>query len=147
MVTLTDTATSKIKELLNGQADDDVAKYGPVALYVGGTGEVRFKQVELKDLGRRSLPDEQVSNRFRMQRISDFYYGWCAAVAVFVFAQTWPAASRTTAKKGSWLGMRITIFRVDSCRIFTARPRRRNRGGRNFLPARSPPAKCRCCPL
>ena len=49
----------------NGQADEDVAKYGPVALYVGGTGEVRFKQVELKDLGRRFLPDEQVSSRFR----------------------------------------------------------------------------------
>src|SRR4051794_1559147 len=56
----------------NGQADEDVAKYGPVALYVGGTGEVRFKQVELKDLGRRVTPDEEVSSRFRMQRISDF---------------------------------------------------------------------------
>ncbi len=37
----------------NGEADEDVASYGPVALYVGGAGEVRFKQVELKDLGRR----------------------------------------------------------------------------------------------
>jgi hypothetical protein len=52
-----------------------------VALYVGGTGEVRFKQVELKDLGRRTQPDEQVSARFRMQRINDFYYGWSATVA------------------------------------------------------------------
>ncbi len=65
----------------NGKADEDIASYGPVALYVGGTGEVRFKQIELKDLGRRVLPDEQVSSRFRMQRISDFYYGWSATAA------------------------------------------------------------------
>ena len=64
-----------------GQADEEIAKYGPVALYAGGTGEVRFKQVELKDLGRRSLPEEQVSSRFRMQRISDFYTAWSAAAA------------------------------------------------------------------
>jgi hypothetical protein len=67
--------------MANGQAEEDIAKYGPVALYVGGTGEVRFKQVELKDLGRRYMPDEQVSSRFRMQRINDFYYGWSAAAA------------------------------------------------------------------
>ena len=65
----------------NGEADDSVASFGPVALWVGGTGEVRFKQVELKDLGRRVLPDEQVSSRFRMQRISDFYYAWTATAA------------------------------------------------------------------
>jgi hypothetical protein len=65
----------------NGQADENVANYGPVALYAGGTGEVRFKQIEVKDLGRRFLPDEQVSSRFRMQRINDFYYAWSAAAA------------------------------------------------------------------
>ncbi len=65
----------------NGQADDDAGRYGPVALYAGGSGEVRFKQVELKDLGRRVLPAEKVSSRFRMQRINDFYYGWSAAAA------------------------------------------------------------------
>jgi len=65
----------------NGQADEDVSKYGPVALYIGGTGEVRFKQVEFKDLGRRVTPDEEVSSRFRMQRINDFYYAWSATAA------------------------------------------------------------------
>jgi hypothetical protein len=65
----------------NGEADDNVGSYGPVALYVGGTGEVRFKDVELKDLGRRVLPDEQISGRFRMQHINDFYYGWSATAA------------------------------------------------------------------
>lgn len=65
----------------NGQADEDLASYGPVALYVGGTGEVRFKQVEVKDLGRRVQADEQTSSRFRMQHINDFYYGWSASAA------------------------------------------------------------------
>ena len=65
----------------NGQADEEMAAYGPVALYVGGAGEVRFKQTELKDLGRRELPDEKISSRFRMQRINDFYYGWSATAA------------------------------------------------------------------
>jgi len=65
----------------NGQADEDFAKYGPVALYVGGAGEVRFKQIEFKDLGRHFLPDEKVSSRFREQRISDFYYAWSATAA------------------------------------------------------------------
>jgi hypothetical protein len=65
----------------NGQADEDVAAYGPVALYVGGAGEVRFKKVELRDLGRHEYPKEQISSRFRMQRISEYYYGWSATVA------------------------------------------------------------------
>jgi hypothetical protein len=65
----------------NGEADEEISNYGPVALYVGGTGEVRFKQVEVKDLGRRVRPDEEVSSRFRMQHINDFYYGWSATAA------------------------------------------------------------------
>lgn len=65
----------------NGEADDDVASFGPVAFYVGGTGEIRFKNVEFKDLGRRVLQDEQISSRFRMQHINDFYYGWSATAA------------------------------------------------------------------
>ncbi|MFB3777191.1 MAG: FG-GAP-like repeat-containing protein [Bryobacteraceae bacterium] len=67
----------------SGIAGDEVATYGPVALYVGGSGEVRFKQVEIKDLGRRVRPKEQLSSRFRMQRINDFYYAWSATAADF----------------------------------------------------------------
>jgi 3-keto-disaccharide hydrolase/FG-GAP-like repeat len=65
----------------SGEADEEISNYGPVALYVGGTGQVRFRQLELKDLGRRVLPEEEGSGRFRMQQINDFYYGWSATAA------------------------------------------------------------------
>ena len=35
----------------------------------------------MKDLGKRVMEDEQISSRFRMQRINDFYYGWSATAA------------------------------------------------------------------
>ena len=59
--------------------DQDTGTFGPIALYVGGTGEVRFKNLGLKDLQRRVTPTEKTSSRFRAQRFEDFYYGWSAA--------------------------------------------------------------------
>ena len=57
--------------------------YGPVALYVGGTGEVRFKDLAYKDLGLKvRLPDKTSSN-FRKQQLSDFYYSWSSGAADF----------------------------------------------------------------
>ena len=55
--------------------------YGSVALYIGGTGEVRYKDVAWKDLIALTQPKEQLSNRFTAVRISDFYYGWSAAAS------------------------------------------------------------------
>ena len=66
-------------EVADGVAEDDAGRYGPFALYAGGTGEVRFKSIAYKDLGLKETPVEHVSSRFRMQRISDFYYSWGAA--------------------------------------------------------------------
>ena len=66
---------------LGGVADEAFGRYGPVALYAGGTGEVRFKDVAYKDLNGKVLPKEKVSPRFTMQRIDDFYYAWSAAAA------------------------------------------------------------------
>jgi hypothetical protein len=66
-----------------GATDDQMSGFGPVALYVGGAGEVRFKDVSFKDLQPKKEPAELVSSNFRMQRISDFYYGWSAAAADF----------------------------------------------------------------
>jgi hypothetical protein len=76
-----------VRVLLNGggevgAAAEDVDGYGPIALYAGD-GEVRFKDIAYKDLGVKVTPKEQVSPRFRMQRISDMYYSWSAAAADF----------------------------------------------------------------
>jgi hypothetical protein len=66
-----------------GVAEEEFGRYGPIALYAGGAGEVRFKDVSYKDLGVKTLPKEQVSSHFNMQRIDDFYYAWSAAAADF----------------------------------------------------------------
>lgn len=58
-----------------------VANFGPIALYAGGTGEVRFKDVAWKDISHVALPREQVSSRFTVQRPIDMYYGWSAAAS------------------------------------------------------------------
>lgn len=68
----------------SGQAvDAETGTFGPVALYVGGTGEVRFKSLALKDLQRRVTPTERSSARFRVQHFEDHYYGWSAAAGDF----------------------------------------------------------------
>jgi hypothetical protein len=64
-------------------ADDVVGRFGPVALFVGGTGEVRYRDLGTSDLGLKSMPAERTSPNFRMLRVSEFYYSWGAAVADF----------------------------------------------------------------
>jgi hypothetical protein len=70
-------------ETAGGVADDDAGRYGPLALYAGGAGEVRFKDVAYKDLAVKKAPPEEVSPRFRMQRLNEFYYSWSVAAADF----------------------------------------------------------------
>jgi hypothetical protein len=60
-----------------------LAGYGPIALYTSGTGEVRFKDIKYKDISIRYTPKELSSPRFRVERISDFYYSWGADAADF----------------------------------------------------------------
>lgn len=64
-------------------ATDEMNGYGSIALYVGKGCEVRFKNVAYKDLAIKKDPPEEVGSRFRMQRVSPFYYGWSAAAADF----------------------------------------------------------------
>jgi hypothetical protein len=64
-----------------GVTEDESEGFGPIALYVGGTGEVRFKDVGWKDLGVKEEAAEKVSPNFRMQRLSEYYYSWGVAAA------------------------------------------------------------------
>jgi hypothetical protein len=69
--------------IAGGATGDGNKGFGPVALYVGGTGEVRFKEVSVRDLAPKVEVAEETSSRFRMQRLSDFYYAWSATAADF----------------------------------------------------------------
>jgi len=60
---------------------DNGTGFGPIALYVGGAGEVHFKDLSYKDLANRKEPKEYVSPNYVAQRISDYSYAWSAAVA------------------------------------------------------------------
>jgi hypothetical protein len=66
-----------------GVAEDEYGRFGAIALYAGGTGEVRFKDVSYKDLQPRVARPEEVSRRFRMQTLNEFYYSWGPSVADF----------------------------------------------------------------
>ncbi len=52
--------------------------FGSIALFAGGNGEVRFKDIKYKDISVRVTPTENVSPRFKVQQISDMYYSWGA---------------------------------------------------------------------
>ncbi|RYC68019.1 FG-GAP-like repeat-containing protein [Spirosoma sordidisoli] len=70
---------------IGGAVDGDSAtyEYGPIALYAGGSGEVRFKDIMVKDIAMRVNPAEKSSPRFNVQCISDMYYSWGADAADF----------------------------------------------------------------
>lgn len=65
----------------DGVADSEFGAFGAIGLYA--SGDVRFKDVAFKDLHARTVPVEHVSNRFRLQSLTNFYYSWGAAVADF----------------------------------------------------------------
>jgi hypothetical protein len=62
----------------NSATNDRMMGYGPIALHAGGTGEVRFRDIAIKDLNRKTEPKAEVSAHFRMQQLSDFFYSWGA---------------------------------------------------------------------
>lgn len=70
---------------IGGAVDGDSAiyGYGPIALFAGGSGEVRFKDIMLKDIAVRETPKEVSSPRFTVQCINDMYYSWAADAADF----------------------------------------------------------------
>jgi len=48
-----------------GVADPEAGRYGPIALYAGGTAEVRYKDVAWQNLGLKVRPAEVTSPHFR----------------------------------------------------------------------------------
>jgi 3-keto-disaccharide hydrolase/FG-GAP-like repeat/FG-GAP repeat len=52
--------------------------YGPVAIFVGGSGEVRYKDFAWKNLNAIAEPAESISPNYTMLRVSNLYYGWGA---------------------------------------------------------------------
>jgi hypothetical protein len=62
----------------NSATSDRMMGYGPMALHVAGTTEVRFRDVAIKDLNRKIEPADTVSSHFRMQKLNDFFYSWGA---------------------------------------------------------------------
>jgi hypothetical protein len=57
--------------------------YGPIALYVGGTGEVRFRNVKYKDLSIKYREPDKTSPNFRKQALTNFFYSFSVAAADF----------------------------------------------------------------
>ena len=66
-----------------GAADDEVGKFGPLAIYVGGSGEVRFRDVSYRDLSLKRSVTEALSPNYRMRRLTPFYYSFASAAADF----------------------------------------------------------------
>ncbi len=64
-----------------GATEDDSIGFGSIALYVGGSGEVRFKDIQWKDLGVKEEPVEFTSKNFRAQRLDEFDYSWGISAA------------------------------------------------------------------
>jgi hypothetical protein len=62
---------------------DDGNGFGPIALYVGGSGAVQFRHLGYKDLQLQLTPAEKTSPNFRKQQISPFYYSMTVAAGDF----------------------------------------------------------------
>jgi hypothetical protein len=66
-----------------GAADEDVGAFGPIALHVGGAGEVRFRDVSYRDLSVKHVAAEHVSPNYRKMQLTPFYYSFASAAADF----------------------------------------------------------------
>jgi Domain of Unknown Function (DUF1080)/FG-GAP-like repeat len=57
--------------------------YGPFAIYVGGTGEVRIRNLKYKDLSMKHRDPDKTSPNFRKQTLTEFFYSFSIAAADF----------------------------------------------------------------
>ena len=68
---------------VGGAADEALGAFGPIGFYVGGTSEVRFRDVSYKDLSLKEAVPEKLSPNFRMTQLTPFYYSFASAAADF----------------------------------------------------------------
>jgi len=66
-----------------GAADEELGAFGPIALYAGGAGDVRFREVSYRDLSVKRLVAEHLSPNYRKLQLTPFYYSFAAAAADF----------------------------------------------------------------
>jgi hypothetical protein len=66
-----------------GAADEDLGKFGPIAIYVGGSGAVHFRDVSYRDLSLKRVVKEELSPNYGMLRLTPFYYSFASAAADF----------------------------------------------------------------
>jgi hypothetical protein len=66
-----------------GAADDDLGKFGPIAIYVGGSGQVHFRDVSYRDLSLKRVIKEELSPNYQMLRLTPFYYSFASGAADF----------------------------------------------------------------
>ena len=59
----------------------DMSGFGAIALYAGGTGEVRYRDVSYQDVGLKRFPAEQTSANFTPRRINPYFYAFSVASA------------------------------------------------------------------
>jgi hypothetical protein len=66
-----------------GSGREAASPYGPLAIRVAGKpgAEVHFKDAKISDYTELAFPPDQVSGRFRMQRLTNFLFGDGLAVA------------------------------------------------------------------
>jgi hypothetical protein len=66
-----------------GAADDEIGAFGPIAIYVGGSGQVHFRDVSYRDLSLKRVIKEELSPNYQMLRLTPFYYSFASAAADF----------------------------------------------------------------
>jgi hypothetical protein len=59
----------------------DMNGFGAIALYVGGTGEARYRDVSYVDVGLKRFPVEKTSQYFTARRINPYFYAFSVAAA------------------------------------------------------------------
>jgi hypothetical protein len=59
----------------------DMNGFGAIALYVGGTGEARYRDVSWQDVGLKRFPEEKTSPNFTARRINPYFYAFSVAAA------------------------------------------------------------------